>query len=205
VDLRRLVETAIDSAIRGFDPEDPGSYDRWDLELERVEDKLRRSTSELDPLLLSSVCAERIRIASEARKYELVSEQTAHFLREFPASVSSFSFVASLRLLALHALGEHKDEVREGLEIARSPELQGSEYVALLSILGTRHPGCLPPDEELWQKLQRAVDALRAQGYKSLSRAVGSPMQLEDTAGRVSEELRRVNREHGESLLSTPS
>lgn len=205
MDLRRLVERAIDSAIRGFDPEDPGSYDRWDLELGRAEATLRNSTTELDPLLLSSVCAERIRIASEAGRYELVIEQTAHFLQEFPTSVPSFSLVASLRLLALHAVGSHNEEVRDGLEIARSPELQGSEYVALLSILGKRHPGCLPADEDLWQKLQRAVDDLRSQGYKTLSRAMGSSIQLEETAGRVSEELRRVNRERGEALLGAPS
>lgn len=205
VGLKRLVERVVDSAIRGFDPEDPGSYDKWDLELGRVEDSLRSLAAELDPLLLPAVCAERIRIASEAGKSELVSERSAHFLREFPASVPSFSWVASLRLRALHAAEAHKEEVREGLGFARAPELQGGEYVYLLSGLCKRHPGCLPVDEDLWQKLQRSIDDLRAQGYDTLPRAVGSPVQLEEAVSLVAEELRRVNRERGEALLSGPT
>jgi hypothetical protein len=202
VDLKALVEATIDSVIRGFDPDDPGSYERWDPELERVEVSLRNSAAKLDPLLLPSVCAERIRIASEAGKPSVVAERSARFLSEFPATVPSFSWVTSLRLDALHGLGDHEEEVRDGLDAARKPELRGGEYVLLLSSLCRRHPGCLPLDEGLWRKLQRAVADLRAVGYGALSGAAGGPAQLEQAVCRIADELRRVNRERGEALLS---
>lgn len=202
MNLKELVDKTIDAAIRGFDPQDRDSYDRWDLKLRHVEDSLRNTTSERDPLLLASLCAERIRIAFEAEKFHLVIRRTADYLRDFSATTPSFSFVASLRASALHAIGAHEEEVREVLQTATEPELRGSEYVYLLASLSERHPGCLPADEDLWQKLRQSIDDLRAQGYETLPQAVGGPMQLEEMAGRVADELRRVNKGRGEALLS---
>lgn len=199
--LKGLVDEVIDSVISGFDPEEPGGFERWDSELQVVEDSVRSSLSKLDPLVLPSVCAQRIGIAAEAGKTDLVSERSARFLCEFSRTVPSFSWVALLRLDALHALGRHTEEINEGLQIAREPELHGGEYITLLSSLAKRHPGCLPADKALWQKLQRSLGDLRAQGYKTLPRASDGPIQLEETAGRVADELRRVNRKRGEALL----
>ncbi len=204
MDLKNLVERTIDSTIRGFDPEDRTSYERWDLELKHAEDSLR-AASELDSLLLASVCAERIRIAFEVAKFDVVIELTAQFLHDFPGTDPSYSVVALWRGSALHAAGDHEEEVREILQIARKPELHGSEYVHLLASLSKRHPGCLPADEDLWQKLKQTIDGLHALGYDTLPRAVNGPMHLEELAGRVTDELRRVNRARGEALLNEPS
>jgi hypothetical protein len=202
MDPKKLAESAIDATIRGFDPEDRNSYEGWDRELKHAEDSLRSSASELDPLLLASVRAERIRIAFEVGRFGLVLEMTDEFLLIFPATFPSFSLVASLRTSALHATGAHEEEIREALQLARKPELRGSEYVHLLASLSKRHPGCLPIEEDLWRKLEQAIHDLRAQGYDMLPHPVNGPSQLEEMAGRVADELRRVNWERGESLLN---
>lgn len=203
MDLERLVDQTVDSVIRGFRAEDPGSYDRWDKELERVENLLRGSEFSSAPFLLSSVVAERIRIASEARLYGLVVDLSDHYLNEFGVSAPSFSLVVSWRSEALHALDRHGEEIREGLDAARKPELDGGEYIYLLSSLGARHPGCLPADQGLWMKLRRCRDSLCAQGFHTLPRVDGEATQIEDTVLRIARELRKVNRETGESILDS--
>jgi len=202
VDLKELVERTIDSTIREFNPDDRDSYNRWDAELERVEKSLRGSTAELDPMLLPSICAERIRVNFEVGNFDLVTSSTAEFLEEFPASVPSFSLVASLRVSALHAMQAHEEEVREALKIGMMPEIGGSEYVYLLASLSERHPGCLPEDVDLWNKLQQAVDDLREQGYDQLPQVLDGPTRLEESAQRIADDLRRINRELGEALLT---
>jgi hypothetical protein len=100
--------------------------------------------------------------------------------------------------------GTGGEEIREGLQIAKKPELHGSEYISLLSSLAKRHPGSLPAEELLWQKLQQSIEDLRAKGYDSLPGVVDSPIELEETAVRAADELRRVNRKRGEALLRAP-
>lgn len=202
VDLKDLVERTIDFAIREFNPDDRDSYNRWDHELERVEEALRSSPAQLDPTLLSSICAARIRVAFEVGDFDVVISRTADFLDEFPASLPSFSLAASLRVSALHAVEAHEEEVREALKIGKMPEIGGSEYVYLLAGLSKRHPGCLPEDVELWEKLQQAVDDLREQGYDQLPQVLAGPTRVEESAQRIADDLRRINQQLGEALLT---
>lgn len=202
-DLAALVDRTIDEAIRTFDPDEPNSFDRLDSELQRLESLLRENA--LPPNrqdLLATVQAKRIALASEIGRFDLVLEQSSDFPLVAPAGHPSFSNVAILRIYALHATGAHEAEVQESLGIARMPEINGSEYVILLANLSKRHPGRLPAEDDLWQKLQQSIEELRNLGYDTLPHTVNGPAQLEEMAGRVADELRRVNREKGEALLN---
>jgi hypothetical protein len=205
-DLEALVERVIDEAIRTFEPREPTSFDRWNSELQRLESLLREEESLPDSQgLLATVQARRIAMAFEIARFDLVIAQSSQFVRAFPTIHPSFSNIANLRSCALHATGAHAAEIEETIAMARRPEVRGSEYVYLLAILSKQHPGCLPADEALSQKLQETIKDLQDQGYDTLPRSVNDPMQLEEMAGRIADELRRVNRERGEALLNEPA
>lgn len=199
---RLFAKKVVDATIREFDPLDPNSYEKWDLELRDAEASLRKD-AQLDSALLASVCAERIRIAFEAGRFDAAMTQTSSFLREFPAA-SGYSSVASLRVSALHEIGAHEEEAREVLELARMPSLIGSEYLYFLASFGRRHPGSLPSDNALRHKLQESIDDLRSQGYVTLPFAEES-MQVDEIAVRAADELRRIHRARGEALLRESS
>lgn len=57
-----------------------------------------------------------------------------------------------LRTRALHKTGAHELEIEESLMFARMEGLEGSEYILLLENLSVRHPGRIPPEEDLWSK-----------------------------------------------------
>lgn len=205
-DLAVLVDKAIDEAIRTFDPDEPSSFDRWNDELKHLEALLREEASLPGSHdLLATVQAKRMALAFEIGRLDLVLDQSSQFVLTVSAAHPSFSNVAILRSLSLHAADAHISEIQEVLAIARRPEIKGGEYVSLLAGLGKRHPGSLPADEDLWQKLQRSIDGLRALGYDTLPQAVEGPEQLERIAVRVADELRRVNREREDALLNETS
>jgi hypothetical protein len=204
-DLARLVEDTIDAAIRSFYSGEGDNYIFWDSELQHLESILHEA--DLNPelqALLASVRAQRIFLAFDVSKHDLVLELTDQFVRDVPVGHPSFSSVASLRARCLHSIGAHEKEMREILELARKPEIQDGEYISLLEHLAKRHPGSIPQDNELVTKMQKAIAALRALGYETLPGDSGE-IELERLALEAASELRRVNREKGEALLAESS
>jgi hypothetical protein len=201
-DVKALVDRAIDSTIRGFNPDEPSSFERWDKELQELEDLLRDKTSSGKQDLLATVQGQRIALAYEIGRFDLVLDRSSRFVLAYPASHPSFSNVAVLRMRALHSTGAHKAEIYETLAIARRPEIKGGEYVSLLENLGVRHPGSIPSDEQLSAKLMEAISELNAQGYEITLPIASGKTQLDETAMRVASELRRANRAKSEELLS---
>lgn len=201
-DTNALVDKAIDSTIRGFNPDEPSSFDRWDRELQEVEELLRDKTPPGKQDLLAAVEAQRIVLAYEIGRFDLVLDRSSRFVLTYPASHPSFSNVAVLRMRSLHSTGAHEAEIQETLAIARRPEIKGGEYVSLLENLGVRHPGSIPSDEQLSAKLIEAISALNAQGYKIAPPIASGKTRLDEVAILVARELRRVNRAKSEELLS---
>lgn len=199
-DLARLVENTIDAAIRSFYSGAGDNYLFWDSELQSLESAL----SEVDPApeirrLFSSVRTQRICLAFDVSNHDLVLELSAQFMRDVSVGHPSFSLVASLRAHCLHSVGAHEEEIREILALARKPEIQGSEYISALEHLAKNHPGSIPQDSELIDKMQSAIALLRDLGYEMLLEA-GREIELEQLALKVASELRRINREKGEAL-----
>jgi hypothetical protein len=200
MDVIELAERAIDSSIRGFNPQNSDSYYTLDRELKSAEDALR-DMPEADLRALVSVRAERIRIASEVGRFGFVLEETANLLYDFPPSTPVFFIVTARRLMALHETGRHEEEIQEALQYAAIPELRGSEYLYLLADLSRRHPGRLPADDDLWLKLEESIETLRALGYDTLPQTTAGPAHLEQLAVSAANELGRINWERGEALL----
>jgi hypothetical protein len=201
-DLTALVDRAIDSTIRRFNPDEPSSFDRWDKELESVEELLHDTASPSMQDLLATVQAQRIVLAYEIGRFDLVVGRSSRFVLVYPASHPSFSSVTVLRMRALHSTGAHEAEIHETLAIARRPEIKAGEYVSLLENLGARHPSSIPSDEQLSAKLMEAISALNAQGYEIVPPIASGKMRVAETAMRVASELRRANRAKAEELLS---
>lgn len=203
MDIAAAVGRAIHFSICNFDPEDQGSYNICNRELNQVESQLTGETSAAALPLLADIGAERIRIAYEAGKFELVLEQSAAFLQRFPPAMPGYFGVASLRMQALHEAAEHELEIQEALKLAKNPELTGSEYVYLIAALAKRHPCSLPVDDLLWKKLVQASKALQIQEFGLATQASGdNPEQLEEKAAAIADELYRRNRARGDEILS---
>lgn len=204
-DLARLVEDTIDAAIRSFYSGGGDNYTFWDSELQNLESSINEADLTPELLnLLASVRAQRIFFAFDVSKHDLVLELTAQFVRDVPVGHPSFSSVASLRASCLHSVGAHEEEIREILELARKPEIQGSEYISLLDHLAKKHPESIPQESELVDKMQQAIAALRDLGYETLPEYSGGT-RLEQLTLETARELRRVNREKGEALLAENS
>jgi|SRR5215217_5487186 len=202
-DLKALVEQTVDATIRSFNPDDLQSYDHWDAELRRLEDLLVEATFLPEQqIFLALVRAQRIGMAYDLGKVDLVLEQSTQFVRSFPASFPSFFLVATLRARALHITGAHEEELEEILRLVMKPEIHGSEFIFLLENLAKRHPGSLPSDELLAAKMREAISALREQGYDILSPGDVFESQLEQTALRVASEIRQENQAKAEDLLT---
>lgn len=199
--IAAVAEQAIDETIRFYVPGDPDSFNRWNAELERVEDFLVSVEPSPDQRgLLASVRARRIDMAYDVDKLDLVLLWSAQFLQEVPATHSSFFVTVLLRLRALHRTGAHEEEVQTCLEVVRRPEVRGSEYVYLLEHLSHLHPGNISADKALAAKMQEAIDALSAQGYSLPENSHDG--DLEQIAIRIANDLRKANRARGESLLA---
>lgn len=201
--LKRLVEGVIDSSVRQFDPQKTQSYDHWDRELGAVESRILQSATEADRSLLADVRAERIRIAFEAQRLDVVLSRTEDFMRDFSIADPNSSVVGLFRIHALHAVGDHEAEIRDGLRLAAEPTFIGGEYIYLLANLAARHPGSLQADKALWQKLRTSVDLLRAQNYTTLPAVAGDSDQVEEIAIWTAAELRRANRELQDAILQS--
>lgn len=199
-----LVENTIDAAIRSFSPGDEGSYAHWDSELQRLESRLSDFLSTPEGQHgFASVRAQRIAMAFDTSKYELVLELSGQFVHDVPIDHPSFFTVASLRACCLHRVGAHGEEVQEILELVRKAEVQNHEYISYLKHLATMHPGSIPQDQELVEKMWKAIAELRALGYDTLPTPEESEQTgLEQLAVETWSELRRVNREKGEALLA---
>jgi hypothetical protein len=204
-DLARIVDATLDAAIRSFCPEDENSYTHWVSELQRLELSLHEvlPTPEQQNLL-ASVHAHRIELAFDVDKRELVLELSAQFVRDVHVGHPRFFSVATMRLRCLHSVGAHEQEVRELLELARRPEIQGGEYISLLEHLAQRHPGNIPDDGELSGKMKKAIEVLQALGYETLPVDNGE-MDFVRLTLQTASELKRVNREKGEALLADNS
>ena len=146
-DLKALVEKALKDSILSFNRNVQGSFETWDAELERVERLVvleRASAGRED--WLASIRAERIRLAWEVGKSDLLLERSQRFLQDSPPRVASYGTVVEVRARALHEAGAHGEERTLVLEAAAEPEIRGSEYVSLLAGLARRHAGSIPPD-----------------------------------------------------------
>lgn len=199
-----LAESVIDAAIRSFCPGDYSSYVHWDSELQHVESLLDESLPTPEGQhAFARVRAHRIALIFEAGRHELVVELSGHFIHHVPVEHPSYFTVADLRASCLHMAGAHEEEVRELLDLIRKPEVQNHDYMAYIEHLARVHPGSVPQDQDLVDKMQNAIAELRALGYDSL------PENQETELGRLAietlSEVRRVNREKGEALLAEHS
>jgi hypothetical protein len=205
-DLTACVQAAIDASIRSFQPGDEESFAFWDTELEKAESLF--TTSELNAekrSLLSSLRAQRIHLAFEMERHDVVLRSSADFIRDVPASHPSFLGVAIIRAHALHLMGAHEEEIREILDLARKPELQVGDLISLLTPIAKAHPGSIPNDALLRNRMEEAISRLRTMdNYESLP-AMADNISLEEAVLWVSGEVRRINRKLTEALIAGSS
>jgi len=205
-DLETQVEHAIERAIRSFNPTDPQSYVLWDHELERLEQQVNQaSSSPSRQVLLGSLYAHRISIASEVGRLDRVLGLSAVFLRDIQPSHPGLYLVVAQRSHALHLVDEHDEEARVVLETVRTAEIHGGELLRLLNDLSRRHPGILPIDVDLLDKIKQAAGSLRSEGYSSLPQPSDDPAKIEEEIHQMVTELRRINRTMGKALLGGES
>jgi hypothetical protein len=197
-----IAERTIDWVIRSFRPDDPGTFEECDSELQRVEALLSSAGPGSDvPDLLAQIRAARISLAAEIGDAEAVVRQSEGFLKTCPPTRLDFCNVRTLRLRALHALGHHADELREALAAAKSPEVRGEDFVLLLEGLVKRHPGNLESEVLLQEKMSDALKQLGLAGYINLPTSDQVSANLERAALEAAAEFRRVNRAKAEELL----
>jgi hypothetical protein len=200
-DLAQLTERTIDSAIRAFDFRDENSYSNWDGELHRVEALLIAAPAiPRHPHLLASIRAQRIRLAFQTKKFERVLELSALTLSESPPDDPDLATVVIYRARSLHALCMHTEEIGEVLATARTYNADDGEFIYLLLHLAKNHPGSIPQERDLLDKLRATIAALRADLYESLP-DVSSESEIEETVLRVAKEMQRVSREMTEAIL----
>lgn len=204
-DIVSLAEATIDAAIRSFLPGDEKGYSQWDAELQRVESLLgeSRSTSE-GRRVFASVRALRISMAFDVDRHELVLKLSGQFAQDVPVDDPSYFTVADLRACCLHIAGAHDQEVRELLDLIQKPEIPNHDFMAYIERLARRHPGNVPQDQDLVDRMKNAIAELRAMGYDSLPEDQGDT-GLERLAMETLSEVRRVNRKKGEALLAETS
>jgi hypothetical protein len=201
--LGELVKKALDGSIRSFHPKAPGAFETWDGELERVERLVVQAPSSAGgERWLEEIRAQRILLAWEVGRNDLVLERSQRFLRDFPPAVPSYGSVVALRARTLHQAGAHGEERTLVQETAARPEICGSDCVSLLADLAGRHAGSISADPRLADKMQRALQDLGGEGYEGLLSLLREEVPLEELALRSAAEIRRVSRERGEEMLA---
>lgn len=201
--FEEVVERTIDWVIRSFRPDEPATFDDCDSELRRVEDLLSAVDADSSAHdLLGKIRAARIFLAADIGDAEEVVRKSGDFLERFPSSSLDSCNVRVLRLRALHALGQHSDELREGLDAAKDPEVRDWDFVLLLEGIAKRHPGSLGSEVVLQEKMTETLRKLDEEGYANLPSSdqvrVGFEQAVLDTAA----EYRRVSEERTMAILA---
>jgi len=204
--LEDIVEQAIDRVIRLYRPDDPVTVKECDSDLQKVETLLTSTEAGSSVLgLLAHVRATRIFLAAEIGDAESVIRQGADFLNTFPPSGIDYFNVQILRLRALHALGQHTNEIQAALDAAMSHEVRNEDFVLLLEGLAKRHPRSLESAKSLQEKLRYVLEQLGLAGHENLPSIDQVTTNLEQAVLDTAAELRRINEARTKAILAEHS
>ena len=171
-DLSALAESAIKAAILEFNPKSLDSYETLTQRLESLEVQARAKKLPEAESILAQLWSTRIHMAFDMKRYDFVLEESGRFLEEVSDRILNFVNVSSLRILSLHALGDHEAEREELLALARNPDIDGSVLLFPLRNYVVRHPGNLSIDS---QTKERLLQAIRDLGHSHFPKLLDLP------------------------------